>query len=53
MQKRVCVVAALFLVLLVGCAGREQSERRYLVADHKFCQAKDYKRAVIAVRNAA
>jgi hypothetical protein len=49
MQKRVCVVAALLSVHLVGCTGR----RRYLAADHKFYQAKDYKRPVIASRNAA
>lgn len=52
MQKRVCVVAALLLLLLVGCTGREEKERGYLAADHRFYQAKDYKRAAIAFRNA-
>lgn len=51
--KNAYVSSRHFYWLLVGCTGREEKERRYLAADHKFYQAKDYKRAVIAFRDAA
>jgi tetratricopeptide (TPR) repeat protein len=51
-KRRVCLLAACFAILLVGCGGGESRKARHLEKGHSFLAADNFEKARVEFRNA-